>query len=247
MKGPQDSCASAWEHESGFTAAGWAQITMWCCTQLHQTSIKSIGKHPQGAATRNPLAHKKERWQDVARILHCVFPGSLEVSFLMSHLSSTLLGQGHPHSLQDPAFLVPQSESRLVCSKKENAIAILTLQSTPYSAPQSLKTGDLTISRQRLRDKSLAKPSSGHLKTGGRSHHVCWVIFERQTEGKFLHIYEIRKEEFFENTTTKRGRPRVWARIGVPPLVLWRQSSNGGWQRVLYHHWSCFKSAVSPR
>ena len=68
---------------------------------------------------------------DGARILHCVFPDSLEVSFLIAHLSSTLLRQGHPHSLQDPvssAFWSHRNTVTVLLSKDKVRGKIVTHQ-----------------------------------------------------------------------------------------------------------------------
>ena len=88
--------------------AGWAQNNN---TKLHATPSNLQQNRPLPDARTHTLkvppheAHWRRRRNavaDDARILHSVFPGSLEVSFLIAHLSSTLLRQGHTHSLQDP-------------------------------------------------------------------------------------------------------------------------------------------------
>ena len=93
--------------------AGWAQITIRSCMQLHQTCSRIIlcqmpGHthsrccHTKPTGAEEGTLTRRNAVADGARILHCVFPDSLEVSFLIAHLSSTLLRQGHTHSLQDP-------------------------------------------------------------------------------------------------------------------------------------------------
>ena len=109
----QDSCASAWEHESGFTAAG--RQAGWLGpnnnTKLHATPSNLQQNHPLPDARTHTLkvlpheAHWRRRRnadKKECSCRRCVFPDSLEVSFLIAHLSSTLLRQGHTHSLQDP-------------------------------------------------------------------------------------------------------------------------------------------------